>query len=150
METRKTARARVCVCGSWGWVRPQSRFPWCDTRLFFALNFVDGALVTASNKKPPKAFNSQGALVEASYLLASSKRSRVGSGRRDSGMREHSAPGPKGRKERAAEEAARLRPGPSSGPAEPCRESWDVAAGGFLTVAFWSLALDKYSLAFAP
>lgn len=73
--------------------------------------------------------------MEASYLLASSKWSRVGSGRRNSGTREHSAPGPKGRK-RAAEEAARLRPGPSSGPAEPCRESWDFAAGGFLAVAF--------------
>lgn len=87
--------------------------------------------------------------MEASYLLASSEWSIVSSGRRDSGMREHSALGPKGRK-RAAGDAARLRPGPSSGPAEPYRESWDFAAGGFLAVAFWSLAFDKYSLAFAP
>lgn len=44
----------------------------------------------------------------------------------------------------------RLRPGTNSGPAEPCRESWDFAAGGFLAAAFWSLEFDKYSLAFAP
>lgn len=35
-------------------------------------------------------------------------------------------------------------------PAESCRESWDFAAADILAVAFWSLAFDKYSLAFAP
>lgn len=101
-----------------------------------------------THNKSPKAFNSQGRLGRpvTCWRLPSGPDSVWPQGFRGAGS---TRPRALEQARAAEEETARLGPGTSSGPAEPCGESWGFAAGGFLAAAFWSLEFDKYSLAFA-